>query len=271
MTSGVTILVRQGGTYVNVVAIGPVKANARTYAEALEKATGHTGARFSQEDDCAAAAIAWNDARFGRAGGTTRIDADALAREFAPLAGRDAPRIAVLAAGHTEGGLPLLYQARRWRYSAPARGVSQVSATLPPLATPALLVFVLLLPVGVAISFGWAILGAKNVRVDRDVRRRRFLTFIRTVPIALIVVHAPLAIFILFGGWLYVIGDLWFGTWSVTAFGTPFILGMPLPLILLLPLANRMERRLFSAEPEVASEALAGSVGTISALPPKIE
>ncbi len=108
----------------------------------------------------------------------------------------------------------------------------------------------LLLPLlGGVIGMLAGIAVAKNGALELSIRRQRYTKFVMGGALGSIAIHAPLFLGLIVTQAYKPYADVWFGTRSALTFA-PLIMLAPLTMMLILPFANRTEKKLFGAAPD---------------------
>ena len=249
----VYLLVRLGAAYADIVVCAQPSKSAKGLATTLANGMGISDAVYSQEDDYAAAEAeisfgklfsqkhewdfdinqvkrAFQDAGWEVFGGV-KINSDSVA-------GVPASPITVTKT-HNDYSLESLTKAPVHLHAA----ISPIIVVLP--------FFVFFGPSGVLlISFLVAYAFAKRKDLDVARRRKLFANLIRFPLFGTMALCLPLSMFVIFGGLLVPVADLWFGSPNQAGAFIPVVMGgMPLLILLFIPI-SRVETRLFSNAPD---------------------
>lgn len=240
---GLVVVVDAGGGFTSVTAMGPIAADAKPVAGALERFSGGD-AVWSQEDDASAARTETRTSKLGQTAGETTVDLPRLRRELERVASpvRIALRVPAYASAVGEGAE--VGKGKSWRLSvSPDRPVT-VRTTLPQWTAVALVAFFLSIPIVGSGLFLVAIRRARDERLTLEDRRKSYRALVVTGTAGLLTAHSIVAVVVLGSGVLRPVGDLWFGKASL-GWAIPFFMAGILPVFALGPLLTSRENKLF--------------------------
>jgi Zn-dependent protease with chaperone function len=248
---GLVVLLTAGGATANILIVGPVKGDAKAYAEALNAWQAEFGGKetvlFSQEDDCAAARISWSSAQFLNLRTDRTYDTASLLRRLEKVASpvRTAIRIPNYARSYGLG---------EPSYTTSTASVYEIKSVVKPTRvvvelpdhTPAFFwLFVLFVPtlcIGGLLA-AVAVGSAKSMPVEK---RRKLYSKLALYPtFGAIAIHAPFAFYLLTSRKLTPMADLWFGTTSTATAFFPLILGPVFLVTIAAGLNTKVEKHLF--------------------------
>jgi len=236
-----------------IVVLGPIEADAKTYASALAAASEELGSaghvEWSQEPDGAVARLTWEKGKFGQMSSRQSVrigDMISRLRAIDPglLASLRAPKHVKIedqpAASYSSSKYNY-YDITKW----PASYVAKVETTLPGWMPAAIVLFVALVPVSTLSGILIGIWISRRESIPIAKRRRLYSKFVNYGAFGSIFLHMPLAMGLMFTGQLNPISDLWFGSATSANVFAPFLF---LPILVIAPVATfagRFEKKLF--------------------------
>lgn len=264
----VYVLLAAGAAYKDVRVLARPGVRPETLARALHEAVRGTAlaqrpVTWSHGDAFSAAHVSLSSGHFGAREAVSVFPAgrivDGLRRAgYAPHVLLSVPRHVVQ--DPRLGALPQERMRASWWYDASRLNADEkitVRARLPAASLAATLAFFLFVPVVGALGLTAAVLFGMGPGVPIATRRRLYPKIATWPTFAAIALHAPFVIVFLRSSHPRVVGDLWFGTSSLTGAFMPFLMAGPLVMMLLLPLTKRAELRLFGPSEEAAPAAAA--------------
>jgi Zn-dependent protease with chaperone function len=263
MASGEAVVaVTVEGPNITIIAVGPIKSNAKAYAQKIEDWRQKSGFKgnttYSQEDDCSAATLVIKTGEFGKMESILVVPVDEILRGVAAIEPRT--KIALIAPAWTnlDTSVKPDYVAkngmRYWDVTQPGKiGSTTSTLTIPKWIVPALIAWIFLPLVGFIICFGIGLAAAKNQSIPIEKRRKIYSLAVGKGIFIVLGLHAILVIATLPTRALDPVSQLWFGFRfsQIGLFVVPLFAIVP---ILLLPWLNKMETKLLGATPEEAAK-----------------
>ncbi|MFN3649795.1 MAG: M48 family metallopeptidase [Armatimonadota bacterium] len=256
----VYLLITAGGAFVEALALARPAIPPRDLAAALVRSAGTeagtTPVEWSAEEEYSAARLKVSTAGFGKTSGSSTAPVGRLTAGF--RAAGFSPHVLFRTPKHTEAGALDFPSAetRSFRmYNASAARPdlqSSVHARMSGADVLSMLFFVGFVPVVGILGMATAILLARRASLPIETRRKLYPKLAAFPTFIAILLHAPLTFFYLQSSSPRVVVDLWFGTSGVVALA-PFLMLPILPMALLLPVSNAVERKLFGPAEEVAA------------------
>lgn len=159
-------------------------------------------------------------------------------------------RLALRAGAHTTiaGEGTAISTTRAWRLSEAPAGAVTAKASISNGTVALLVAFLFAVPVGALALFGIAMGIARRETIPVARRRKIFRALVIKGTFALLALHTPLAMYVITSSMLRGVGDLWFGTTSVSWAMLSLLLIVLVP-VTAAPKLNRYEERLFGPAP----------------------
>ncbi|HEX5323568.1 MAG TPA: hypothetical protein VFW40_07260 [Capsulimonadaceae bacterium] len=250
------LIVTQGAAYVDVRLIADHSVAPQRLADALESAVQDTplaknDVDYSRDDDYSAAHAQYATARFDQSFQSTDLSTTGLVKGIRaggiPVFGvLKVPRYA------SAWGLPLKRGHSQQFYWYNTRDLSSPSVRVQARATRfeavETLLFLFFVPVVTFLGILLALLVGRSGRIPIETRRRVYLKLVWYPSIGSIILHFLFLMYYLQSPVGRLVADLWFGCLQVSTAFMPFIAIGPLTLLLIVPFATRMERRLYGRD-----------------------
>ena len=248
------------GTNVTVLAVGPVSGNAKAYAQKIDDWRSKKGfkglAEYSQENDCAAAIVEIKNGGFGKHEAKTTINLAELKASISSIEPKT--EFALLAPGYTTLDLNNApeYVARNgtryWILDKPEK-IPAVTATikLQDWVVPALIAWIFLPIVGMAVCFGIGFSVARDQSRPIEERRRYYTKVVVRGTYTVLGAHGLLVLVTLPTHVLDPVSQLWFGV-RFTSIGIMIVPLFAIVPLAMLPLLNKWETKLLAASPAEA-------------------
>lgn len=246
------------GPNLTAMIVGPVKGNAKSYAQVLEdwrvKSSLPGEVVYSQEDDCAAARLIARTGGFGKMEATLKVPAAQLLVQIQAL--NPKARTALLAPVWTNlniaesPGFTAKNGNRIWDITGET-SLEPIESKLsvPGWIIPALIAWIFLPIVGLIFCFGIGFTIAKDAKRPIEQRRKIYSTLVGKGTFVVLGLHAILVIATLPTRALDPVSQLWFGFRfsQIGLFVVPLFGILPMAM---LPWLNKMETKLLGATPE---------------------
>lgn len=243
------LLVQAGAAFAEIILIGPAGSEMLYDARTLRDELGAgTIVEYGEEEEGSVVVATLANNEFLKRHSVTTVPAGRIvralqARGYHVFSFVRARKYAAVT------GLKQLDETRRWRYfelTGESDATFEASLAGPELWGPALMMFGPL--VCLLLGFGAATIYARQTEIEVERRRAAYRKLVLWPVFGSIAVCLPFSMWLIIDGHLYPLGDLWFGSASVSPFILLLMPTLLIPLIALVPM-TKVETRLFGPNP----------------------
>ncbi|MBI1331778.1 MAG: M48 family metalloprotease [Armatimonadetes bacterium] len=253
-----TVSVLVEGPKLTILAVGPIKGDAKSYANALEtwRVQSHLGGQveYSQEDDCASAQLVVSNGGFGKMEATLAFNLGDLTKAVEKIEPKTS--VALLAPRYTQFNInaPPDYTSsngtRYWNVSKSGISGDLISTlTVPGWVVPALIAWFTLPILGLAVSFAIGFTIARNQNLPIAQRRKAYGSWVMKGTFGTLGLHAVLVVLTLPTKALEPVSQMWFGL-RFTQVGLMIVPFFAIGPMIALPMLNKTEQKLLGPTEE---------------------